>query len=55
MAHHLGKEVVAEGIETGKQLHALKSMSCNYGQGYYLSHPLPSPEIDLLIQSEQHE
>jgi len=55
MAHHLGMEVIAEGIETGKQLHDLKSMSCNYGQGYYLSHPLPSPEIDLLIQSEQHK
>jgi len=55
MAHHLGKEVVAEGIETGKQLYNLKSMSCEYGQGYYLSHPLPSPEIDLLIQSKQHE
>ena len=55
MAHHLGMMVIAEGIETGKQLHDLKSMSCDYGQGFYLSHPFPSPEIDLIIQSEQHE
>ncbi|MCJ7520532.1 MAG: bifunctional diguanylate cyclase/phosphodiesterase [Anaerolineaceae bacterium] len=52
MAQNLGINVIAEGIETRKQLNSLKSMSCQYGQGYYLSYPLPSSEIDLLIRSE---
>jgi EAL domain-containing protein (putative c-di-GMP-specific phosphodiesterase class I) len=55
MAHHMSMEVIAEGIETDKQLQDLKSMSCQFGQGYYLSHPLPSREIDLLIRSKQHK
>jgi EAL domain-containing protein (putative c-di-GMP-specific phosphodiesterase class I) len=55
MAHQMGMNVIAEGIETGEQLHFLQSMSCKFGQGFYLSHPLPSTEIDLLIRSEQHE
>ncbi len=34
LGHSLGKEVVAEGIETEYQLRALRELSCRYGQGW---------------------
>ncbi len=45
LAHDLEFYVVAEGIETQEQLDYLKSGSCNAGQGYLFSKPLP---IDML-------
>jgi len=44
MAHSIGKEVVAEGIETPHQLEALKALGCDWGQGYLWSRPLPPAE-----------
>ena len=52
MAKNLGMEVIAEGIETREQLDSIKSMACLYGQGFYLSHPLPPKEIETMMQSE---
>ena len=48
MAHHLKIKVVAEGIETKDELIFLQQNSCNHGQGYLFSRPLPPEE---LIQS----
>jgi diguanylate cyclase (GGDEF)-like protein/PAS domain S-box-containing protein len=36
----LGKQVFAEGIETGAQLDLLKELGCEFGQGYLLSRPV---------------
>jgi EAL domain-containing protein (putative c-di-GMP-specific phosphodiesterase class I) len=41
LAHDLGKELVAEGVETTDQLAMLKSLGCEYAQGFLLSRPLP--------------
>lgn len=38
-ASDIGATVVAEGIETGGQLHALQDLGVKYGQGFYLAHP----------------
>ena len=38
-------EVVAEGIETQEQMKSLLDLGCIYGQGYYLAHPLSSPDL----------
>ena len=46
MAHELGLEVVAEGIEKYSSLELLRSMKCEYAQGYLLSRPVPADEID---------
>ena len=45
MAKNLGLKVIAEGIETSSQLEALKELSCESGQGFYLSSPLSSEEL----------
>lgn len=45
LAHTLGMEVVAEGIETTQQLGILRAMGCEIGQGYLLGRPAPSSEL----------
>ncbi|QIK39200.1 EAL domain-containing protein [Caldichromatium japonicum] len=41
MAHSLGKEVIAEGVETPRQLEQLAALGCDWGQGYFWSSPIP--------------
>ena len=43
MANSLGLDVVAEGVETVEQLHALGDLRCSKAQGYLISHPV-TPE-----------
>jgi PAS domain S-box-containing protein/diguanylate cyclase (GGDEF)-like protein len=51
LAHALGVVVVTEGIESAEVLSELRSLQCEFGQGYLFSHPLPGPEIDRLVAS----
>jgi EAL domain-containing protein (putative c-di-GMP-specific phosphodiesterase class I) len=54
MAHTLGLNVIAEGIETEDQLQLLIDSGCDYAQGYYFSKPLPADDfIDLLDNSQK--
>ena len=39
MAHAIGLDVVAEGVETAQQFDILKELGCDHAQGYYLSKP----------------
>jgi diguanylate cyclase (GGDEF)-like protein len=49
MAHGLGMEVVAEGVETEAQLALLRERDCDFAQGYHLKRPIPLDEISLLL------
>lgn len=49
MAHKLGIQVIAEGIETQDQYAILKKMGCDYGQGYFFSKPLPADRFEALL------
>lgn len=42
LAHSLGLDVIAEGIETQMQLNMLRELDCKYGQGYLFASPLDS-------------
>ena len=51
LALALGMNIVAEGIEEKEQFELLKHLGCQYGQGYYMSRPLPAIEIEKLLIS----
>jgi len=53
LSKHLNRRIVAEGIETPKQLDWLKNADCDLGQGYYFSKPIPYDE--LLLKYGSHE
>ncbi|WP_394131953.1 putative bifunctional diguanylate cyclase/phosphodiesterase [Shewanella maritima] len=45
MAHSLGVEVVAEGVETQQQFDLLSQLDCNYLQGFLLSKPMSKSDL----------
>ena len=49
LSDKLGKQVVAEGIETEGQLEQLKAMDCEYGQGYLFSKPVEAAAVPSLF------
>lgn len=50
LAHNLGMDVVAEGVETADQANQLLRLGCEYGQGYYFSKPLASEAATELLE-----
>ncbi|MDZ7994331.1 MAG: EAL domain-containing protein [Nostoc sp. EfeVER01] len=49
LAHKLGVDVLAEGVETKEQLLLLRKLNCQYGQGHFFSVPLNSSAAEALI------
>jgi diguanylate cyclase (GGDEF)-like protein/PAS domain S-box-containing protein len=49
LAHDLGMEVIAEGVETRAQLDALRALRCRRGQGFLFSKPLPAEQAERLL------
>jgi diguanylate cyclase (GGDEF)-like protein/PAS domain S-box-containing protein len=49
LAHQLGMEVVAEGIQTEEQQGRLRDLGCEYGQGFLLSEPVPFDLAEALL------
>ena len=49
IADYLSVPVIAEGVETMEQMHALKAMGCEMVQGYYFSRPVPANQFETFI------
>ncbi|WP_413044463.1 putative bifunctional diguanylate cyclase/phosphodiesterase [Pseudomonas sp. YJ42] len=52
LAHDLGLEVVAEGVERAGQLKLLERYGANQVQGYLISKPLPLAELERFLDQE---
>lgn len=53
LAQSLKRKVVAEGVETGKQMRLLEELGCTLAQGYLFSHPLPTEAAEQLLSNAQ--
>jgi diguanylate cyclase (GGDEF)-like protein/PAS domain S-box-containing protein len=49
LAHNLGLEVVAEGVETAGQLEHLRVLGCEFAQGFHVSAPLAARDARALL------
>ncbi|HEV3061129.1 MAG TPA: EAL domain-containing protein [Vicinamibacterales bacterium] len=52
LAHNLGMEVVAEGVETPEQLAQLRRIGCDYMQGFLFSRPVDIAAMNRLIAAQ---
>jgi diguanylate cyclase (GGDEF)-like protein len=50
LGHNLGLQVVAEGVESEKVYSQLAALGCDYGQGYFLSRPLPPDKMTRWLE-----
>jgi EAL domain-containing protein (putative c-di-GMP-specific phosphodiesterase class I) len=53
LAHNLGLQVVAEGVETVEDLAVLRELECDVIQGYYLAKPAPANDIPGMINKHE--
>ena len=49
LAHELGKDVVAEGVETAVDASNLRSIGCEFGQGFYFGEPMLAKDVAALL------
>ncbi|GIU44981.1 diguanylate cyclase [Shewanella sairae] len=56
MAHKLGMQVIAEGVETEYQRQLLADAGCDFGQGYLFSKPVPAEEFEqaFIIKAKEN-
>ena len=52
LGNNLGKDVVAEGIERGKQRELLLALRCRYGQGFFFSKPVDTEAATQLLAAD---
>ena len=50
LAHVLGYEVIAEGAETGSEVDVLRTLDCDYIQGFYYAPPAPPSTADVIAR-----
>ena len=50
LGHELGKAVVAEGVENKRDAAYLRSIGCDYAQGYYFGAPMHSSQVMELVK-----
>ncbi len=54
LSWNLGMDVVAEGIETTKQLVQLKALKCEYGQGHLFAKAMSAKDVEAFLGSTTH-
>ena len=52
LAHALGVDVSAEGVEDGRQRDALQTYGCNVVQGYLYSRPVPFEQMRMMLEQK---
>lgn len=52
LAHTLGLDVTAEGVETAEQWRKLRQLDCTQAQGYYFAPPLDKAKAEALIRKQ---
>ena len=51
LAGKLGLQVMAEGVETGAEMRALRSFDCDHMQGAFICEPLPLRQLKDFLQT----
>lgn len=54
IAHKLGMQVIAEGIETPQQRDLLIAAGCDFGQGYLFNQALTAAAFEQLLLADRH-
>ena len=55
LAHSLGLDMTAEGVETADAFRALSDYGCDLAQGFFMSKPLPAGELDAWLTSRDQQ
>ena len=53
IGHNLRMQVIAEGVEETAQADVLRSLGCDYGQGFLWSKPLPADAVSGFFEGRQ--
>ena len=54
IGHIMNFDVITEGVEETEQLETLRSIGCDYIQGYIWGRPMPPEEAEALVMREAH-
>ncbi|HEV2228282.1 MAG TPA: EAL domain-containing protein [Steroidobacteraceae bacterium] len=52
LAHSVGLQVVAEGVETEEQLRCVRALGCDHWQGYYCCEPQPAELFGAMLHDQ---
>ena len=53
LAHGLGMKVIAEGVETEKQIQHLHFLGCEEIQGFYFAKPMPAEDLERFLENRE--
>jgi diguanylate cyclase (GGDEF)-like protein/PAS domain S-box-containing protein len=53
LSHEFNRKVIAEGAESNEQLKILRTLNCNYAQGYVIAKPMPSDQVINWVKTNQ--